>query len=422
MRAGVSVNYKKNHEVRIRCMRICFLVGSVDISGGTYVIFQHADYLCSVGHEVTLGIQNPFDAQTTAWHPSAKNLTLLNFNEASKLEYDVVIATWWKTALELPLFKSSQYAYFVQSIESWFYPENEIALKQLVDSTYTLPLHFVSEATWIKNYLQSTYQQSTTLVKNGIRKDLYRPSGPVVAPRFNDGRIRVLVEGPFGVHFKNTGRTIKIVKRAKPSEIWLLTSSELNWMPGVDRVFSRVPINEVPAIYRSCDVIVKLSYIEGMFGPPLEAFHCGGTAIVYEVTGHDEFIRHGINGLVAPKDNEEIVVKFIQKLKKEPAYLRQLKSSALETANNWMSWNESSEKFRQWVESLEKSDEISNVDILKNKIADFWATYIHEEKAQHWRIKWWRRLIYKFDALLEVIPPVVAKKIRQFRYLGERFS
>ena len=55
-------------------------------------------------------------------------------------------------------------------------------------------------------------------------------------------------------------------------------------------------------IYRSCDVIVKLSYVEGMFGPPLEMFHCGGTSIVYDVTGHDEYIVHGKNGLVAKKN------------------------------------------------------------------------------------------------------------------------
>lgn len=42
-----------------------------------------------------------------------------------------------------------------------------------------------------------------------------------------------------------------------------------------------------------------------MFGPPLEMFHCGGTSIVYDVTGHDEYIVHDKNGLVAKTDDDE---------------------------------------------------------------------------------------------------------------------
>ena len=39
--------------------------------------------------------------------------------------FDLVFATWWKTALELHRINAYQYAYFVQSIESRFYPESE---------------------------------------------------------------------------------------------------------------------------------------------------------------------------------------------------------------------------------------------------------------------------------------------------------
>lgn len=71
-----------------------------------------------------------------------------------------------------------------------------------------------------------------------------------------------------------------------------------------------------PEIYRSCDVIVKLSYIEGMFGPPLEMFHCGGTAIVYDVTGHDEYIVHEKNALVVKTDDDKQVINYIKWIKK----------------------------------------------------------------------------------------------------------
>ena len=65
-----------------------------------------------------------------------------------------------------------------------------------------------------------------------------------------------------------------------------------------DRVFERVAVESTPVIYRSCDVLVKLSQVEGMYGPPLEMFHCGGTVVTYDVTGHEEYVEHGVNGLV----------------------------------------------------------------------------------------------------------------------------
>ena len=91
--------------------------------------------------------------------------------------------------------------------------------------------------------------------------------------------------------------------------------------PGVNKCFSRIPIHKTAEIYRSCDVLVKLSYVEGMFGPPLEMFHCGGTAIVYDVTGHEEYIEDGKNAIVVKKDNEEEVVSWLKKLKCDPVFL-----------------------------------------------------------------------------------------------------
>jgi hypothetical protein len=65
-----------------------------------------------------------------------------------------------------------------------------------------------------------------------------------------------------------------------------------------------------------------------MFGPPLEMFHCGGTAIVYDVTGHDEYIRHGVNSLVVERDNELQVVDWLKKLKNDIGLLDKLKAGA----------------------------------------------------------------------------------------------
>ena len=330
-------------------MKLCFLVGSMAISGGTYVIVQHAAYLHDQGYDVTLAVQEPFTAQTLAWHDRTSRLRCVPIDAAKGETFDLVIATWWKTALELRHFNSQRYAYFVQSIESRFYPASEVSLRALADSTYRLPVAYVTEATWIRDYLKTIYGHDAALVRNGIRKDVYRALGPVISARNLKCQPRVLVEGHFGVSFKNTALGVRLAREAGAKDIWLLTGTPVKWVPGVSRVFSRVPINVTPEIYRSCDILVKLSTVEGMFGPPLEMFHCGGTAIVFDVTGHDEYIVDGHNACVVRRGDMDGVVTTLRRLLNDRTELTRLQAGALKTAEAWASWDVSSSAFRDWV-------------------------------------------------------------------------
>lgn len=325
-------------------MKWAVFLGSAAAGGGTYVIFEHAAGAVERGEDVTIVTMEPVSEKDAAWHGKAGLLRWKTIQDAEKETYDVVIATWWRSVYEVCRLKGKHYLYFVQSVESRFYLAEEKPIRQLAEATYMLPMQIITEAAWIQEYLKKNYCKDAKLVHNGIRKDIYTPDGPCHAPR-EKGKLRVLVEGPVDVHFKNVPKTIEICRKSKADEIWLMTTSNIRHCEGVDRVFSNVPIQETPKIYRSCDVIVKLSYVEGMFGPPLEMFHCGGTAIVYEVTGHDEYIEDGVNALVAGRDDEKKVVSYINRLKKEPHFLQSLKEGALKTASQWISWEESSGNF-----------------------------------------------------------------------------
>jgi glycosyltransferase involved in cell wall biosynthesis len=365
-------------------MKICILIGSPFISGGTYVIFQHALHMKLVkGWEVDIVGLEAATTENTKWHPDAqKHLVFKTFEEVETERYDLVMITWWKTAFELYRVRGKKYVYFVQSIESWFYPAEEIPLRKLVDDTYTHQIPIITEASWIKRYFAQHYNTNAFLALNGIRKDIYTREGETVAPR-NPAKLRVLVEGPIDVPFKNVPKTIELCKKANPDEIWLLTSSDVKEHSGVDRVFSRVPIGEVAKIYRSCDVIVKLSYIEGMFGPPLEMFHCGGTAIVYNVTGHDEYIVTGVNSIVLNRDDEKGVVREIKKLAKDKALLNSLKSNAMLTASSWPNWHKSSEHFCNCILELHYSDDIqTNYESICAGLKKDFENYVTEENIR----------------------------------------
>lgn len=357
-------------------MRIAFFIGSADISGGTYVIYQHALHAKAAGHDVTIALLYPA-MPTNNWHPALGTLRFVPVESLKGERFDLAIATWWRTANELHCIDAEQYAYFVQSIESRFYPEHEAPLRALVDATYELPLPTVTEATWIQEHLES-YGTRADLVRNGIRKDLYSVEGRVESPRPPRGQLRVLVEGPLGVFFKNVGRSLRLSRRSKADQTWLLTSTDLGWYPGVARTFSRVPIDSVSPIYRSCDVILKLSYVEGMFGPPLEMFHCGGTAVVYDVTGHDEYISNGTNALVLRRDDEQGVVDALNRLRDEPALLEQLKQGALATARAWPDWGESSTQFEKTMGRFMQVKPMPRAELAERN-AEAMARYVERE-------------------------------------------
>jgi hypothetical protein len=348
--------------------KIAFLVSYPGIGGGMYVIFEHAIRINRRSHfEVVMLTENEIQHSDLFWHPEAQELEWSTVQKCKDEEFEAIISTWWLTCYDLYQLKAKAYIYFNQSVESKFYKENEILNKLYADSTYLLGLSVITEATWIKNYLKEHYGINASLVRNGIRKDIYKKDGKAVATR-EEGKLRVLVEGPLNVFFKNTEGTIKLVTESKADEVWLLTSSDIEEYPGVDRVFSRVPILKTPEIYRSCDVVVKLSYVEGMFGPPLEMFHCGGTAIVYNVTGHDEYIIHDRNAIVVEMNEEDKVIESINTLIDSPAVLSNLINGATQSANEWHNWDQASLCFENAVMNFIDTSTLTQMELEKRTI------------------------------------------------------
>jgi len=326
-------------------LSIAFLIGSTDISGGTYVILQHALHAKQRGADVTIVHMFEHQPEYGAWHAALSELPLVAIDDAEDLEFDVVVATMWRTVYELPRLRCRHAVYFVQSVESRFYGGTlDTWAPPLAALTYTFDLPVITIARWIQAYLAFEHRRPSFLVHNGIRKDLYTPIGPTVAPD-SGTRLRILIEGPLEVPMKNVETSIELARAGGADEIWLLTSSDISEHPGVDRVFSRVPIEQTPAIYRSCGALLKLSHVEGMYGPPLEMFHCGGTVITYDVTGHVEFVRDGVNGIVVPMYERAGVVAAVRTLRDQPDVLRELRHGALRTARVWPDWEQSSSEF-----------------------------------------------------------------------------
>ena len=88
--------------------------------------------------------------------------------------------------------------------------------------------------------------------------------------------------------------------------------------------------------------MLKLSRVEGMYGPPLEAFHMGATCVTTPVTGFDEYVDHGWNGVVVGWDDPHGTARALDLLARDRLRLERLRHNALATARAWPSWEQSS--------------------------------------------------------------------------------
>jgi hypothetical protein len=123
-----------------------------------------------------------------------------------------------------------------------------------------------------------------------------------------------------------------------------------------------VPIDRVRDVLRRYHVLVKLSHVEGMYGPPLEMFSQGGTAITYTVTGSDEYMVHGYNGLLVEPHNRRQIVRYLDLLARRPQYLDALRRNALATAREHPDWEASAAELARALAAL-ASEGWSNADV-----------------------------------------------------------
>jgi O-antigen biosynthesis protein len=93
-----------------------------------------------------------------------------------------------------------------------------------------------------------------------------------------------------------------------------------------------------------------------MFGPPLEGFHKGATCVVTPVTGHDEYVVHGENGLVVDWDDPAGTARALDLLARDRALLHRLRCGALATARSWPSWEQQGQVMAAVLRALRRED------------------------------------------------------------------
>jgi glycosyltransferase involved in cell wall biosynthesis len=323
-------------------MRVAFLVHGLGLWGGVGVVVEHARHLrLEHGFDAQLVLARP--ERTPDWsHAGLRDVPVHGLADACAEKWDIAVATWWETVFVLHELPAERYAYFVQSMEERFYPPEDPA-RMAATLTHDLPLRIITEARWIGEQLRTRQPRGRVFyVRNGIDKSVFSPAS--APPTSTGGPLRILVEGSPAVPLKGVSDALAATQQMHEPHVVTLVSADRDAARNApaDRVVGPLTPAQMAREYSTSEVVLKLSRVEGMFAPPLEGFHCGATCVVTPVTGHDEYVVDGWNGVVVHWDDERGTARALDLLARDRAYLHLLRFNAVATARRWPSWRQAS--------------------------------------------------------------------------------
>ena len=165
-----------------------------------------------------------------------------------------------------------------------------------------------------------------------------------------------------------------------------------------DRVEGRLLHPQIGDVFREADILVKLSRLEGMAGPPLEAFHCGATAVMAPVTGHDEYGQHGVNCMLVGYDDVVGTARTLDLLARDRPFLDRLRTNALETARQWPDWEEATAALAAVIDDIAELPPQVDSGYLRQLIDETHSLYLRqstlEERAEATQSTFAKRVLW----------------------------
>ncbi len=334
---------------------ILFALPTLQLSGGSLVVLKHCTFLKEAGYDVT--ILN-YGSETTKYVMKDDiRINVINYYSISISTYlDKAVATLWTTTrLFSEYSKIGKRYYNVQNFETDFYRAGE-SFKLEANRTYNslLPIKYITISKWCQSWLNDKFGKESGYAPNGIYTEKFYPARRNWAGR----KLRILVEGNSCDYYKNVDESFRIIELLdkKKYEIWYM--SYLGKPKDgyyVDRFLHMVPYEEVPQIYRECDILIKSSILESFSYPPLEMMATGGYVVVAPNNGNVEYLENEKNCLFYEHDNLMTAVHAIDRIANDERLRNILYENGIATA-----------RIRDWKKL--KDDILNLYDVKVNEV------------------------------------------------------
>jgi GT2 family glycosyltransferase len=330
-------------------LRIVYVTEDTGIGGGHRDIFEHLSRLADRGHDValyTLGEEPdwfPLRAPVHSFPDYDALVAALAPLEAIK------VATWWMTAL--PVFRASVVrgipVYFVQDIETSYYPDHEAARHAVLDS-YRPEFRYMTISEWNRERLRELGLDAE-LIPPGIDLDTFTPR-PDVARR-EDMVLALGRSNPL----KNLPLTLaawRALAEPRPELRLFGIEPELATDPGM-RYTTAPTDDQVNELFCQATVFVQTSTHEGFALPPLEAMATGAAVVCTDAHGNRDFCVDGVNCLM-PDPDPRAVAAALTRLLGDPELRARLGQAGVATAADY-AWEQRIDALEGFFERVARS-------------------------------------------------------------------
>jgi GT2 family glycosyltransferase/glycosyltransferase involved in cell wall biosynthesis len=327
-------------------LRIAYVTEGTGIGGGHRDIFEHLNRLQERGHEVslyTLGEQPDWFELRVPVHSFEYYDELV---EALAPLDAIKLATWWNTAA--PVWHASVLhgiaAYFVQDIETSYYPDDERTRHAVIDS-YRPEFRYMTISSWNRERLRELGLDAE-LIPPGIDLENFRPLA--AAERRDDMVLAIGRTNPL----KNLPLTLdawRTLGDARAELCLFGIEPELACEPGMRHV--QAPSDEqVNELFNEATVFIQTSTHEGFALPPLEAMATGCAVVCTDAHGNRDFCVDGENCLM-PEPNPEAVSATLARLLGDPGLRERLGRAGIETAQDY-AWERRIDALERFLEDI----------------------------------------------------------------------
>lgn len=361
-------------------------------SGGFKVVYEYANRLSELGHQVSVvhprtiesqtglveavkkrlwkfklrnrrGAENTEDAQRiwqktlrslwdalrlggendslrlVSWFKVNDNVNLIlatDLSERNIPDADVIFATASDTAFPVAAYSPSKGRkfYLVQSYETWNLAE------ETVIASWKLPMHKIVVSRHLQRIAERLGEQSkTTFIPLGIDLSMFRLLTPI--RERSELRIGMLAH-PNEVKGTRDGLAALELVKTKHSDLQAElfgTESRLEFIPDW-MSYERLPTTErLVELYNSCRIFLNPGRAEGWGLPAAEAMACGCAVVSADNGGIHEFAVDGETALIAPIQRPDLLAEQILKLVEDDELRQRIASSGHQSIQK-ISWNQ----------------------------------------------------------------------------------
>lgn len=368
-------------------MKITFILPFVNLTGGIKILFEHANRLVASGHQVTIiypgklfhGEHYETTTNNWRWHLLGAPfrqlkywlfVDLLHKTEADwfpidprvKLHRtpdlsskyipnaDIVIATASETADWVVGYPESKgiKVHFAQDYEVWARPA------KYVDKTFDNDMHVITIGSWQKKLFEEKFGSKVeAIIHDGVDLKRFHPA----KTKRSDKSIRILMSYHH-LAYKGIPDGLFAIEAAKKAG-YSITTVMFGVHPLAKDLEGKVEYHhnlqedELPDVYRSCDIFLWPTHREGFGLPPMEAMACGVPVVGTDAGAMPDFMLDSKTGYMVPIQQPKLLAEKLLILVKDEQLRQKMGKTGAEAMKAW-SWDKQTEKLEKYLLGLLK--------------------------------------------------------------------